>query len=351
MKKNQYSKVKSTESNAIKSPSQLLQHLEDEITAGKIAPTYIIFANENFIIDEILSLLKEFLLTPGFEPFDFDNLHCGDIEVENILAKVFTPPAASAKRLIIIKDILRLSTHNRTELLTGVAKPRDFSCVVLATEWEKDFADLVKKFKGQFAIYNFFKPFINDLKERIRKWALQNGMFITNDAIEMLLEIAGESSDVLKEELEKISLLVGPGKRITEETIKTATAKARDYQLNELTRAIGEQDLEKALKVLLYLSEWGEEPVKIIGWTGNELFRLLRILDLKRNKIQVAKEFGLRERSLRLSGLMRCAERWTKKSLNKCLVELAIMDKAIKKGHPEPYFLLEYFLIKNLESA
>ena len=349
MKNTRYSKSDSAKSSAIKTPTILLQQLESEITSKKIASTYVIFCSENVIIDEILILLKETLLTPGFELFDFDHLHCGDIKIEDILTKVVTPPIASSKRLVVIKDVLRLSAREQTELLSGLAKPRDFSCALLATDWEKGFSELVKKIRGPIAIYNFYKPFLGDLKDQVRKWALQNGMTIDSDAIDMLLEIAGESSDVLKEELDKICILIGPGKRITEETVKKGAAKARDYELNELTAAITEQNLEKSLRILLHLGEWGEEPVKIIGWTGNEMFRILRVLELKRNPLLVSKEFGLREKSRRVTELVNRAQRWTRKSLNTCLVELAMMDKSIKRGHPESYFLLESFLIRNLE--
>jgi DNA polymerase III delta subunit len=335
-----------------KGPAQVMQQLENEINSNKIASTYIIYCSDNVIIDEIINLLKETLLTPGFESFDFDYLHCEDIGISEILTKVFTPPAASNKRLVIIKDILKLKAENRAELITGLAKPRDFSVALLATDWEKSLSKQVEnlqKAKAPIAVYNFFKPFMVDLKEQVRKWVLQNGMTIDSDAVDMLIEIAGESQDVLKEELDKICILIGAGKRITEETVKRTVAKARDYELNELIAAITEQDLEKSIKVLLHLSQWGEEPVKIIGWTGNEMFRILRILELKRNPMLVMKEFNLRERSRRLTELMKRSQRWTRKSLNNCLVELAMMDKAIKRGHPEPYFLLESFLIRNLE--
>lgn len=352
MKNIRYSKPVTNKAFASKTPSQVLQKLESEIAANKIASTCIIFSSDNVIIDEIINLLKETLLTPGFESFDFDHLHCEDIGISEILTKVSTPPVASNKRLVIIKDILKLKSENRAELINGLAKPRDFSVALVATDWEKSLSILVDKLqkaRAPIAVYNFYKPFMVDLKEQVRKWTLQNGMTIDSDAVDMLIEIAGESQDVLKEELDKICILIGAGKRITEETVKRTVAKARDYELNELIVAITEQDLEKSIKVLLHLSQWGEEPVKIIGWTGNEMFRILRILELKRNPMLVMKEFNLRERSRRLTELMKRSQRWTRKSINNCLVELAMMDKAIKRGHPEPYFLLESFLIRNLE--
>jgi DNA polymerase-3 subunit delta len=332
-----------------KSPAMVLQKLESEISANKIASTYIIFSSDNVIVDGIINLLKEDLLTPGFESFDFDLLHCEEVGLEEVLTKVFTPPAASTKRLVVIKDVLKLNKDDRVELITKLAKPRDFSVALVATDWDRSLEELAKKTPGQIAIYNFYKPFPEDLKGLVRNWALQKGMTIDSDAIDLLIDIAGESQDVLNEELEKIRILIGSGKRITEEMVKRAAAKSRDYELNELTAAITEQDLKKSLRILLHLNEWGEEPVKIIGWTGNEMFRVLRVLELKKNVLVVAKEFGWKEKSRRVTELIKRAHHWTRKSLSRCLVELAMMDKAIKRGHPEPYFLLESFLIRNLE--
>lgn len=336
-------------SSAAKTPSQVLQKLESEINSNKIASTYLIFSSDNVIVDEIINLLKENLVAPGFESFDFDYLHCEEVGIETVLAKVFTPPAASTKRLVVIKDIANLKKDDRVALITKLSKPRDFSVAVVATEWDGGLQELVKGTPESFVIYNFYKPFLSDLKERVRGWASQKGMMIDSDAIDLLIDIAGESQDVLNEELEKINILIGPGKRITRETIRKAAAKARDYELKELTAAIGEQNLKRSLRILIHLNEWGEEPVKIIGWTGNEMFRILRVRELKRNPMLVAKEFRLTEKSLRLRDLIKWAQGWTSKQLNTCLVELAMMDKAIKRGYPEPYFLLESFLIRNLE--
>ncbi len=257
MKNFRYSKPVTNKASFSKTPAQVLQKLESEIAANKIASTYIIYCSDNVIIDEIINLLKETLLTPGFESFDFDYLHCEDIGINEILTKVFTPPVTSNKRLVIIKDILKLKSENRAELITGLAKPRDFSAALVATDWEKGLSKQVEdlqKEKAPIAVYNFYKPFMGDLKEQVRKWALQNGMTIDSDAVDMLIEIAGESQDVLKEELDKICILIGSGKRITEETVKRTVTKARDYELNELIAAITEQDLENQLRFYFILA-------------------------------------------------------------------------------------------------
>lgn len=328
------------------------QNLASEILANKIASTYLIFSSDNLIIDEIVKLLKENLLTPGSEPFDYDHLHCSDYRVNDILNKVFTPALRSAKRLVVIKDILTLAVKDQSLLLTELAKPRNFSVAVVATEWEKNLSKLVEdlmKDKAAITVYNFYKPFRKDLKEQVRIWAQRRGMTIDSDAIDWLIEIAGESQDILNGELEKLQILLGPGKRITEAAVKKTAAQARDYELTELISAIMEKESVKSLRILFHLKKWGEEPVKIIGWVGNEMFRLLRVMELGYNTQRVAKEFGYKEKSRRVSELINRARHWTRKSLNQGLVELATLDKAIKRGHPEPYFLLENFLIRHLE--
>lgn len=335
-----------------KAPTLVFQQLENEIISNQIAPTYIIFSSDNIIIDEIVKLLKESLLTPGFEAFDFDFLHCEDVSVSEILTKVCTPPLASTRRLVVIKDILKLKAENRTELIIGLAKPRDFSVVLLATEWEKGLSVLLENLLREqlpIVVYNFYKPFLSDLKEQVRNWAWQKGVVIDSDAIDLLIDIAGESQDVLNEELEKIRILIGSGKRITEAIVKRIVAKSRDYELTELVGAIALKNLKKSLRILFHLNEWGEEPVKIIGFVSNEIFRILRVLELKSEYSVVAKEFGYKEKkSRRVKELIDYATHWTKRSLNQCLIELAKMDRAIKNGHPEPYFLLEQFLLRNL---
>jgi len=353
MKNKKYLNAKRIEATFSKAPDLVLQRLEEEITSNKIYPTYIIFSSDNVIVDEIISLLKETLLTPGFESFDFDLLHCEDVSVSEILTKVFTPPLAAKRRLVVIKDGLKLNSETRAQLIAELVKPRDFSVVLLVTEWEKNFAQVLEAQRGltqAVAVYNFYKPFLSALKEQIRNIAQKKGMLIDSNAIDLLIEIAGESPDILNEELEKIRTLIGPS-RITEAVVKKIAAKSHNYELNELTGAIALRNLKKSLRTLFHLQEWGEEPVKIIGFTGNELFRILRVLELKSERSRVAKEFGFKENSRRVQELIDRARNWTKKSLNKCLIDLAKMDKAIKNGYPQPYFLLEQFLLKNLSSG
>ena len=61
---------------------------------GEFAPVYILFGADSAAADELLRALKEALVQPGLESFDYESVHADELDVTILLQHVRQPPVA-----------------------------------------------------------------------------------------------------------------------------------------------------------------------------------------------------------------------------------------------------------------
>lgn len=101
------------------------------------------------------------------------------------------------------------------------------------------------------------------------------GKEIEPRAREAVLERAGEELWALHQELEKLLLYAGEESRIRPEHVEKVCLHLSDDWVFDLTRAIAERDVVRALGHLQNLLSQGEAPLKLLAIVANEVRRLL----------------------------------------------------------------------------
>lgn len=97
----------------------------------------------------------------------------------------------------------------------------------------------------------------------VQRRARELGATFDNDAVEMLVHLAGEDTRQLDSEVEKLSLYV-EGRRITAEDVRLLVPLNRAGVVFELGNAIGKRDLQRALELVRTLVYQGQNPIGIL---------------------------------------------------------------------------------------
>jgi DNA polymerase-3 subunit delta len=300
------------------SPRKPAQVLAD-IKRGKLAPVYILFGADTAAADELLRALKEALVQPGLESFDFESVHADELDVAILLQHVRQPPVASKRRLVVVRGIDHLGKVPLKELLAGLAALPDACAVALTCDYD---AGLQKAIAGaglgKFVV-DLRQPGEAELAGLLQRRAKELGISLEPAAVQLLLDVAGDGTTLLLGELEKLATAVDPGDSITAEDVRKLAGQSREFELNEYVNMVGRQNSAGALAVLARLRDWGEEPVKIVAWLAGSFLRLA---------------------ANRYDG-----ERWDEKHVRLCLLQLYEINRDIISGHPEPFVLLEVFTV------
>jgi len=305
-------------------PAQVLA----DIQHGKFAPVYVLFGADSAAADELLCALREALVQPGMEAFDFESVHADEIEVPILLQHIRQPPVASKRRLVVVRGVDQLLKGRQKkeqegdspragqlgELLAGLACLPEACAVALTCDYSRPMQSaLVAAGLGKYVV-DLRQPDSTELSALLQRRSKKLGISLEPGAIRLLLEVSGDDTAVLSGELEKLATVVEPGDTITAHEVRKLAGQSREFELNEYVGRVLRRDSAGALAVLERLLDWGEEPVKIVAWLAGGFLR-------------------------------KVAEADDDKLTRLCLLQLYEINRDIISGHPEPFALLSAFTV------
>ena len=127
--------------------------------------------------------------------------------------------------------------------------------------------------------------------EIVRRKANTRRLMFEEDALELFVLLTGGDTRQIENELEKIDLYVGNGRRVTAEEVRTLVPLSRAGVIFELGNALAACDLDRALALVRSLLDQGETAIGIL---------LVAILPTVRNLL-LAKDLMERHRLSRPS--------------------------------------------------
>ncbi len=98
----------------------------------------------------------------------------------------------------------------------------------------------------------------------VERRAREMGLTFEGDALEALVQLAGEDTRQLDSELDKLSLYVGERGRITIRDVQLMVPLNRAGVIFEVGNAIGKRDLRRALELVRTLVYQGQNPIGIL---------------------------------------------------------------------------------------
>ncbi|MCK4234414.1 DNA polymerase III subunit delta [candidate division WOR-3 bacterium] len=270
----------------------------NEIKNGNFYNSYFLSGKNEYKIEEILKAIKEVILNPGFDSFDFEKFDAGDkrFDIDSLKRAVYTPPMISQKRLVVLEKIDKLAESQRNKLLTLLESPVDTSILVMISSPEK---------KTKAAFFNKVRSlsrneeFRNLKKDSLEKWIIdyvkERGYSIEKDAVLAIIEFSGDNQVSLSGELEKIITYAGDKKIMKRSDVLKVLTSNMVNNITDLTHSIGQRDRNKALSILNYLLEWGEVPEKILAVLRSFFLRLKGMMYYKKKGLlntDISKKIG-----------------------------------------------------------
>lgn len=313
-----------------------------EAKAGKLQPVYVLFGPDVGAADAIIEVLRKELVAPGLEAFDFEAIHAPDFEhgnltVDEAVQRTRQLPFGSARRLVLIRNIDMLNRSRGGRLRTlcaALADTPDSSTVVLTCVSGAGGRER-KAWLGLFAecglsrfVVELRQPNRDRLLELVCNGASRRRFTIAPEAAELLVDIVGGETGILRGELDKLAAAFEPGARVTAADIRRLAGPSREYGLDEFVALFLSRE-PAALAMLRRLEELGVAPVQIIVWLA---YGLLDLMGLKAGRLSGRAAWRVPEGRDR---------RWRAAEVDRALRRLYEINLAAVTGHPEPLALLD----------
>ncbi len=209
-------------------------------------------------------------------------------EVENILQAISTPSMFDDRRTIVVREVEKLPADAQRKLIACLEHPEPDATLILVAS--KMPAQMITAARKSGHVIEVEKGKRRDLFPWVKQQAATKGLQMSGDAMNALVDVAGEQRLALSQAIEELSLAMPPGSRVTPKDIAGQFTGRAEVKLFGFIDAVAQKQGAVALEALHYLVAQGEAP-SMLFWNLARHFRQLLQASESSPK-QVAKALG-----------------------------------------------------------
>ncbi|MDP6397126.1 MAG: DNA polymerase III subunit delta [Candidatus Marinimicrobia bacterium] len=251
------------------------------VQMGEVNPVYFLNGND-FYLQDYFVLQVENALQTKYGTISKVSLMPTSGETSGILNDLQTIPMFPEPILFIIRNPLVFKGKAQTDLLDYCKSPNSNNFLILITDEIDGRKKLNKLLANTVGLIYTSPPLEYKMNGWIKFLFKQAGLNATEQAVERLQELAGDTVYHAANEIEKITLSVENGSSINEEEILRYAGWNRDYSPADFQDAIGSRDYKKAHKIGGKLLEGGVKISALIGYMTT-LFQEINFRNFSKN--------------------------------------------------------------------
>lgn len=314
-----------------------------ELARGEIRPAYLVVGTEPLLRDDVVAAIRGAVLTGGASDWNFDRL-AGESTTPGALqdAARALPVMAEHRLVLLIEPERRRGAGGKAltdalaDVVGEVAAQRGSVLVVVAEKADRR-SRWVKAFTEPAVQVDCEPPRAGRaLVSFIKAEAARQGVALDESAAGLLAERVGPQLLMLRQEIAKCGLLAGEGVTVTSAHVADSTSSIAEQPIWDLTDAIGERQVGRAIEILARLQSSGAAAPMLLGVLAGH-FRKLALV--KEGKPVAGPPFVVRK-------LESQSRRFTRRGLRDGLDRIHRADTALKgMGTLSPEMTLEDLVI------
>lgn len=315
--------------------------------------TFLIWGEETFLSDIVISRLKELVLGTG-ESSGANHvvLYANECEVMDVIAAASSQSFFGTKSLVLVRGIQDFAKGEREVLKKYLETQSPVDVLVLTDTTNKHYKATSHPIVplDKCALIEVPSPWDNEFEDWARRLAAgkQGGnKSITPEAIESLRENVGLSITNLAMEIEKLSYLAGDEPEISERHIEALLGRSRVETEFALADAVVSGNRALALTLFSDLLREGSAIPKIIGtlrWEYETVWRAKEMLERKASIDSVLKALKMKKK--RSQPILQAAERFEADDVRQALGLIVETDLRVRSQKLDERILLEGLLLK-----
>jgi len=335
-----------------------LQALKAAIKEEKLAPLYVFYGEETFLLHHYLDKIKKIKIDELTESFNFHKLTSETFDIRTFADAVENLPMMAETTMVWVDDVdlFKLSESDRTAVAEIISDIPDYCCVIFTYEtvaWKPDKRQkkLWDAILAQGQIVEFAKQDQRDLIPWIIRHFAARKKNISGDLAAYLIEITGGTMTALSGEIAKICAYSGAD-HIRKTDIDAVTEPVMDAVVFQMTDLLGRGEYGKALLKLDQLLKMQQEPIAILGALGMHFRRLSTariLLDNGKGSGDLMKVCGIGDYPARKT--MDAARRFSQDFCRRASELILQTDYQLKTSYDDPDRILELLVLQLAQEA
>lgn len=315
--------------------------LQQALQKGEIAPLYLLYGEETFLIDATLDDLKKRLIDPSLSSFNLTLFYGGETQPHHIISAAQTLPLLSKYRMVVVREAEQIKSPGK-DFSAYCEQPLSSTCLIFCSGSLTLKSDLLSLFKKKGAVVRFYHPFNSEIPVWIRKFAREHNKQLSREAAALLGEALENDLQRIYKEMEKIALYVGERAAIEREDVQAVIAAGNEVSIFSLTDCLAGKDPVRALDTLQHLLNQGEHPLKIIAMIARHYRLMVRAKEMMQGGSAPAvagKKVGIND--FHLKEFLKQVQSFSLDRVEDCFTLLFQTDRRLKSSRVSEKIILE----------
>ena len=305
-----------------------------------IHPVTVLKSTQPLLVEEFIEKLKK-ELSADSPKLLFESRNLDDVPLQEILEDARTLPMFHEKKLVVVKGYDGLKKDDLELLNQYAGAPASSSVLVLLSGEPRR-----GKAKPAKSIRLVDLDSGSNPGREIKRLAEKLGMSLAPGTVGFIKTMLGEDMNLVRNELEKISLYVDREKSIGEKELRGLMEKRSTENVFSLSTALSNRDLKGSLRILRELEKNREDPLSIlymIAWRFRQIFKVSQHLREGKSDETIAK--AIKTSRGAVFYLKKSVRNFKENDLGRILGLIEETDYGIKNSSGNNYVLLEKLLL------
>lgn len=334
-----------------------IEELEKELKSEKLAPIYVLYGEEIFLLENCLKKIKENF---GETANGINYIQIDETNLNTLLSEMQTPAFGYPKKLIVVKNSKLLKkeakkrgsnidiTSTREKINEYIKTNQGEENILIIIEEEIDKTELletIQKNGGIICNFEFQKPY--QIEKRLKEICNICKVKIATNTINHLIDLCGTNMQTLINEIKKLIDYVGENGTIQNKDIDSMCTKTIDSNIFDLTDNMGKKNITEVIRILNELL-YSKEPIqKILITLYNHCKKIYIVKLAEEQNRNIATELNLKPNQTFLVNKYKTQSKYFKTGeLETILQELINLDYNYKIGNIDINIGLESILCR-----
>lgn len=324
----------------------------NQVKQGKFFSNYLIVGGEDFLIEDALRKLLNAFSDPASKDFNLDIFYGNEVDGGQILDAANAYPMMADFRVVVVKDVQRLSGQGLELLAKFLEKAPPTTRLIMVSQ-KTDFRNKsMAKIKSHTCLVECRPLYEREVPFWLRGYLKELGYTISDKALLLLQTRIGSSLREIVNEVEKIVVNLNGRNKIEAQDVENVVGLLRNYSIFDLTDAIGSKHLKKSLMILNQMLQSGEQPTGILAMITRHFVNLSKInWAVSQNKTQKEMSHLTGIPPFFISKTRDMAMNYSGASFGSIFSHLLDTDLKLKSSGQRPSIALESLVIKIINGS
>jgi len=318
------------------------------LEGGRLNPVYFLMGEDQYLQQFFTEKLSHILFKN--EPIQKMVLIPDEIGSKDIIEHLTATDLFSAKKLFLLRNPNALKGKTRDEFVEYCQRPTIGHTLIIMHDEFGAKNKFLESLVGMIKPVSCSTPFENGMVPWAKSFFQDNGIqHVSADILKSIVEIAGDSLNHLKNEIDKIAILVEPNAEIKQNDIEQFSGWKRKFKQYEFFNYLGQKKLKESMELGRALVSQDTSMINLL-YPLTEFFQELLFLKISKGTNGASWGFTRLSPSVKKQ-LPNYAKRYTSKEITIALKRLAHIDQQLKTSRIKDESAITEFVYATLSNG